>query len=235
MSFYESLYPFYDKIFPLNQQAATFLLSHFHKGASILDVGAGTGNMAIALAKEGLKVKAIEPEQAMANDILSKADAEGISMEVQTKTMEQIGQLDETYDGIYCVGNTLPHLQSMTEIQRFLEQCFAKLNKGGTLIIQTVNFDKFLASDNFSFPVIEKENFKFERKYESLGGKVQFTAILTTHGKSSTNTIPLFPVTAKVLVPLLEKAGFKENNVFGNFKGEAHSVKSPALVVVAEV
>lgn len=234
MSFYKALYPFYDKIFPLNQQAASFMLANFNKGESLLDVGAGTGNMAIALAKEGLKVTALEPEQDMANDIVVKASTEGVPLEVLAYSMEQIEQLSIQYDGIYCVGNTLPHLQSIEDIQTFLEECSRKLKQGGKLVIQTVNFEKFFASSDFSFPLISKEEFTFHRKYEEQGEKVLFTATLTMDGTSVSNSIPLSPITSEMLVPLLEKAGFTDIQLLGNFKGEPYSVDSPAFIVVAK-
>lgn len=233
MSFYETLYPYYDRIFPLNKQAETFLEALFKEGQSILEVGAGTGNMAIALAEKGFIVTAVEPEEKMAHDIITKARSIDVPVKVHKYTMEQIEKLDGEFEGIYCVGNTLPHLQSLIEIEGFLEKCYKKLTDGGQLILQTVNFEKFYASPDFSFPVIEKEEFKFERKYEQQGEKVIFTTTLTTEKGVFTNSLPLFPVTSKVVVPLLEKIGYNKIEVLGNFKGESYSVGSPAFILVA--
>lgn len=233
MSFYQSLYPFYDQIFPLNKQAESFLLTLFSEGESILDVGAGTGNMAVALAEKGMKVTAVEPEQVMADTILSKASVKDISVIVHTYTMEQIEQLNEKFDGISCVGNTLPHLQSIEEIEKFLRVCFEKLKNNGKLIIQTVNFEKFLSNSEFEFPVISKENFKFERKYDQQVEKILFTTTLTTENGSYTNSIPLYPVITKEIVPLLEKIGFTKLELLGDFKRDPYSVTSPAFIVVA--
>lgn len=234
MTFYESLYPFYDKIFPLNKQAEAFINTIFKEGESILDIGAGTGNMAIALAEKGFNVTAVEPEEKMAQDILAKARTKEVSVHVHTYTMQQIDQLEGDFNGIVCVGNTLPHLQSLEEIEDFLEKCYRKLRGDGKLLIQTVNFEKFLANPDFSFPVIEKEDFKFERKYEQQGEKVQFTTTLTTADGAFMNSIPLYPVVTEKIVPLLEKIGFKNIELHGNFKGEDLSVDSPAFIVVAE-
>lgn len=235
MTFYESLYPFYDKIFPLNKQAESFIETIFQEGESILDIGAGTGNMAIALAEKGFNVTAVEPEEKMARDIAAKANSKEVSVKVHTNTMQQIDQLNGEFDGILCVGNTLPHLQSLEEIENFLEVCYRKLRGDGKLLIQTVNFEKFFASSDFSFPVIEKESFRFERKYEQQGEKIQFTTTLTTTDGAFTNSIPLYPVTRENMIPLLENSGFRKIELYGNFKGESYSVSSPAFIVVAEV
>lgn len=233
MAFYEALFPFYDQIFPLNKPAHGFLLELFQKGDVVLDVGAGTGSMAISLAEQGLKVTAIEPEAKMANAIQEKAARKELPVKVNTLRMEEVKQLTAGFDGIYCIGNTLPHLQSLEEISSFLTSCFEKLKPNGTIVLQTVNFDKVLSSTDFSFPLIEKEEFTFERKYEREGEKIRFTARITTKEQSFSNSLPLFPITAQQLTTLLQDAGFNEVQLFGNFKKDAHTVQSPAIVVMA--
>lgn len=73
MSFYKTLTPYYDDIFPTNEKTLAFLASHFKEGATVLDVGARTGNMAVSLAQQGFHVTAMEPEQGMAEQIRLKA------------------------------------------------------------------------------------------------------------------------------------------------------------------
>lgn len=233
MSFYESLFPVYDRIFPLNKGAESFLLELFNEEDSLLDIGAGTGSMAIALAAKGLEVTAVEPEPSMADAIVSKAGAKGIPVTVQAITMEQITHLEKKFDGIYCIGNTLPHLQNAVEIEGFLKACFEMLSAHGKLVLQTVNFDKFAESAEFIFPVIEKEDFLFKRKYDKDGDKILFTASLTSNGETKANSIPLFPITSSALMSMLERIGFKTIELYGSFKKDHHSAQSPAIVVLA--
>ncbi|WP_428909590.1 class I SAM-dependent methyltransferase [Niallia sp. Krafla_26] len=233
MAFYHDLSTYYDQIFPLNQTAYAFISNCFQKGDSIIDMGAGTGNMAIALAQGGLQVTASEPEETLVESIKKKAAEKGISLSVHTKTMEKLGEFQENFDGILCVGNTLPHLPNIVEVERFLGQCYEKLKENGKLILQQVNYDKVLAKDDFSFPVIEKENFTFTRHYEKKNEHIHFTSRLTIDGETIDNTIPLYPITSQQLKQALEKVGFQNINQYGNFKEENHTSESPALVTVA--
>src|SRR6476620_7772496 len=220
MSFYQSFASYYDRIFPLNQTALSFVSSYFQPGESILDIGAGTGNMAVALAEKEIKVTASEPDETMAESIRSKTDLKGLTLSIQTKSMEQIEEFQSNFDGIICIGNTLPHLPDEEGIERFLSQCHQKLNKDGRLILQMVNYDKVLSTDDFSFPVIQKDYFSFTRRYEKVNDHIYFTSILTVHEESTENTIPLYPITSQRLIALLTKAGFESVQVYGNFKAE---------------
>ncbi|WP_338471404.1 class I SAM-dependent methyltransferase [Niallia sp. XMNu-256] len=234
MSFYNDLTAYYDQIFPLNQTAFSFISQHLPEGSTILDIGAGTGNMAIALAEKGIKVTASEPEETMAQSIQDKASSRGIDLSVFTKSMEEIDEIQGSFDGILCLGNTLPHLSNTREIEIFLKKCYLKLGQNGVLIIQQVNYDRVLTKHDFSFPVIEKEDFTFTRHYEKKDEHILFSTRLTVNEKTIENTMPLFPIISQQLISLLKVAGFGVVNVHGNFKGEAHSIDSPALVIVAK-
>jgi glycine/sarcosine N-methyltransferase len=231
--FYNELSTYYDQIFPLNHTAYSFVSQYFHEGNSILDMGAGTGSMAVALAEKGFKVTASEPEETMAETIKQKANSKGISLSVSTKSMDEIDEFQEAFDGILCIGNILPHLPDLIAVERYLRKCYNQLKTNGILILQQVNYDKVLSNSDFAFPVIEKAGVTFIREYEKKDQHILFTSRLSSNGETLENTIPLFPVTSQQLVPLFKKVGFQAVDVYGNFKKENHSTESPALITVA--
>ena len=231
MTFYQTLTPFYDEIFPANEKTVAFLESFFQKGNSILDVGAGTGNMAIALAKKGFSLTATEPEEQMAKIIQQKAQSQNLRIEVTTKMMQELNLLDQMFQGIYCIGNTLVHLNDLEEIRTFFKQVYEKLLPNGIFIFQIVNFEK----KDFVFPIIEKENFTFERKYEQLESHMLFTTKIITAERELINTTRLYPATITELRPLLEECGFEITGEYSNFVHKDYdSNAAPALIMVAK-
>lgn len=234
MTFYETLTPYYDQIFPANPKQLHFLSTTFAKKGRLLDVGAGTGNMAAALVEQGFTVLAAEPERLMAKQIMKKAEKSD-KLTVSTLPMQQIEDVGEAFDGIYCVGNTLVHLNDMAEIQDFLHTAYSQLNDHGKLVIQIVNYEKVLLHQDFKFPVMTRETFQFERSYALADDKVLFTTTLTADGERLSNTIPLYPVTAEQLRPVLHSCGFASVETYGNFDAEPYSsAASPALIIVAK-
>src|SRR3954451_4911266 len=103
MSFYQSFASYYDRIFPLNQTTLSFVSNFFQPGECILDMGAGTGNLAIAVADNGIDVAASEPDGTMAESIRSNVHMKGSTLSVHTKAMDQIEEFHRKYDGIICI------------------------------------------------------------------------------------------------------------------------------------
>ena len=100
-------------------------------------------------------------------------------------------------------------LHNLEEISEFLHQSYKSLHHNGVLIFQIVNFERVLAKQDFTFPVIKKETFEFKRRYELVDEKILFTTTLLTNDQSISNTTPLYPATSKQLLPILESCGFQ--------------------------
>ncbi|MCU5577196.1 class I SAM-dependent methyltransferase [Bacillus wiedmannii] len=233
MTFYQMLTPYYDEIFPANEKQINFIVSYLKKGSSILDVGAGTGNVAQALAEKGLIVTAMEPEESLAARIRKKASVYEGRFSVNTFGMQEIENVPEVFDCIYCIGNTLVHLNNKKEIFNFICGSYKKLKADGKLIIQIVNYEKVLTGNDFKFPVIEKKHFSFKRDYMLEEEKVLFTATLNVDDKELANSILLYPITKQQLLSMLKECGFRTVETFGNFKKEAYLPNGQALVLVA--
>ena len=112
--FYNEIAEKYDYIFPLSPAHQTFFASELC-GKTVLDVGAATGNLTAHLLSQGYEVTAID----LSERLIAEAAKKGIV--VQPLNMLDIDQL-AIFDNIVCIGNTLPHLDSKTSVQLFLQK-----------------------------------------------------------------------------------------------------------------
>lgn len=226
--FYNQIAEKYDFIFPLSPAHKTFFASELH-GKTILDVGAATGNLTAYLSSQGYEVTAID----LSERLIAKAAEKGVT--VQQLNMLAIDELP-TFDNIVCIGNTLPHLDSKTSVQLFLQKAYGQLTQGGKLVLQLVNFQKYFAQQQGDYlgnlPLIENDKVKFERYYYlNEEGKIRFKTILDDTIKNEELLQPIF---ADQLTEWLTQIGFQAINLYGNFKKDPFDKeKSMALIVIA--
>ena len=226
--FYNQIAEKYDFIFPLSPAHKTFFASELH-GKTILDVGAATGNLTAYLSSQGYEVTAID----LSEGLIAKAAEKGVT--VQQLNMFAIDELP-TFDNIVCIGNTLPHLDSKTSVQLFLQKAYRQLTQGGKLVLQLVNFQKYFAQQQGDYlgnlPLIENDKVKFERYYYlNEEGKIRFKTILDDTIKNEELLQPIF---ADQLTEWLTQIGFQAINLYGNFKKDPFDKeKSMALIVTA--
>jgi glycine/sarcosine N-methyltransferase len=233
MTFYQALAPYYDHIFPDSSKQSQFLSTHLQPGSALLDLGAGTGSVACSLAQSGYTLTAAEPDPAMSAELRTRMQQDGIELTVTTHSMQQIGELEGTFEGIYCIGNTLAHLDNEEEVTALINQLYNKLKDQGQLIIQVVNFEKVLIQQGAFFPLIQFDGYTFIREYELKNDRVWFTSTLEHPEHMYSNTIPLYPVTETLLVAELEKSGFRSLILYGDYNRTPYSRDSAALVIVA--
>ena len=226
--FYNQIAEKYDFIFPLSPAHKTFFASELH-GKTILDVGAATGNLTAYLSSQGYEVTAID----LSERLIAKAAEKGVT--VQQLNMLAIDELP-MFDNIVCIGNTLPHLDSKTSVQLFLQKAYRKLTQGGKLVLQLVDFQKYFAQQQGDYlgnlPLIENDKVKFERYYYlNAEGKIIFKTILDDTIKNEELLQPIF---ADQLTEWLTQIGFQAINLYGNFKKDPFDKeKSMALIVIA--
>ncbi len=144
---------------------------------------------------------------------------------------------ENSINGIICFGNTLVHLNALEEVSEFLQQSKTVLKSNGKLLLQIVNYDKIIEKNITQLPLIENDTITFERyySYRKLENKIDFNTRLTVKSTQQLieNSIALLPLLKKELAQLLNNAGFKHCNYYGNFNEEPYTIDSSALIVEA--
>lgn len=239
MSFYTVLSEYYDEIFPLNNKSIDFIKDRINADGTIIDVAAGTGNHAIALAKEGFKVIATDIDENMVNIIKEKAITAAVPVEGLKMPMEKISTLNtKGLDAVLCLGNSLVHLHDLSSVKAFLKDVYDQLSAEGKLIVQIVNYDRILSEGVTSLPKIEKKHVSFFRTYKHIRGKIIFNGELQVNNGNNlsiyNNEIELLPITSEDLRQILSEIGFKSIKLFGSFAESPFTKDSLPLIIEAK-
>ncbi|MFD3156991.1 class I SAM-dependent methyltransferase [Haloimpatiens sp. FM7330] len=240
MSFYEEISKYYDFIFPIGKEKINFIKKVAgEKPKDLLDVACGTGGYSLELSKQGYNVTAVDLDYKMVEELRNKSLNNNLDINILQGNMLELNQkLNSKYDLVFCIGNSLVHLNEEKEIEKFFKEIKSLLKKGGSLVIQIINYDRVLMHNVNFLPTIENKDvgIKFKRiyNYDKNTNKVLFKTILQVNGKEIENEIALYPILSKDIIKLLRSSGFESIQLFGDFKGnkfEPHN--SYPLVVVA--
>ncbi len=246
MDFYASMAPYYDLLFPKDDEAIGFLSARMGQGgrpiARLLDVGCGTGTVLASL--QGRYASAagldLDPELlALAAEKLackrygvqgsSPVRYRSDSIELALADMRDLVSLypKKEFSAILCLGNTLPHLPGDDAMRAFFSSVGKLLAADGVFIFQIINYDRILDGKIGGLPVLSRGNVSFSRAYSEPdeSGRIVFSTELSDSEKGtvSKNSVPLFPLRTERAREALVDAGFQKIEFFGDYSGKPWS------------
>lgn len=223
MNFYNDIAKYYDNIFPVSKDTVEFIMNSVGTPPkSVLDVACGTGGYSGELDKNGYNLIAIDIDSKMIEHLsINNKKSKVKFLQADMLTLQEKFN-DNMFDAIYCIGNSLVHLDSFSEIKKFFINVRKLLVKEGVFIFQIINYDRIISKSIRSLPTIVNESIplKFERsyRYEKTTNKIVFKTILSVENETIENEINLIPLMYDEAISLLKDAGFNEIIAYGDFK-----------------
>ena len=211
---------------------------------SILDAACGTGHHAIALAAQRFECAGADFSAKMIE--FARKNAQAANQEVLFKKVG-FGQLQDafsrqSFDGLMCLGNSLPHVLDEKKMAETLADFKAVLRPGGKLIIQNRNFDSVTKARNrWMDPQTHREGEKtwiFIRFYDfNEDGLITFNILIFSSQdgddfKQQVISTRLWPIKKATLVQILEQAGFENIQTYGDLQGSPFLFESSGNLVV---
>jgi len=122
-----------------------------------IDLGAGHGIQSVALAKQGFKVKAIDFNRQLLDELM--INGRGLDIQVTEGDIRSVAQYTDPKPGvIVCWGDTLTHLDDLADVERLLVNCCDALAENGKLMLSFRDYTKELTGDSRFIPVKSDEN-----------------------------------------------------------------------------
>ncbi|MAF47402.1 MAG: methyltransferase domain-containing protein [Rhodospirillales bacterium] len=98
------------------------------------DLGCGAGVHAIALAGLGYQVEAIDFSETLLDELAERRGDLPVTP-ILGDMLDAARLVDGPVDVVLCMGDTLPHLQSLGEVERLFAGCAELLKPGGRLVL----------------------------------------------------------------------------------------------------
>jgi ubiquinone/menaquinone biosynthesis C-methylase UbiE len=153
--YYETLAADYDWLFDddalvngvaISQPATARLLRQTGHGSTVLDAACGTGINAAALARRGLNVWAADASDAMVQSAADRFRREQLTIPlVRCPWADLPAAIDERFDVVLCVGNSLVHATGRDVMVQALIGLRRMARPGGHVVIDSRNWEKLHA------------------------------------------------------------------------------------------
>ncbi len=131
-----------------------------HLTGTAIDLGAGSGFQSIPLAQAGFKVFSVDFSGKLLDELKNKKNNSDITI-IRSDIMNFFSYENLNPELIVCMGDTLTHLRSLTDVELMLNNCYKQLEKGGSLILTFRDLTHELSGISRFIPVMNDENIIF--------------------------------------------------------------------------
>jgi SAM-dependent methyltransferase len=228
----------YDAANPPEAYYAYYLALAGDAPRTILDMGCGTGRLAVALAERGHRVTGADPSAGMMRVARSRPGADRVRW-IDSDTANLA--LDQRFDLIIMTGHVFQVFLEDDEVRATLRNLRRHLAPGGCLAFETRNplveewreWTPALTRESLQVPGIGAVDIHYDIA-KAEGALVTFE----THFRFATDDIVVAPTTLRFmsraeLAGFLHEAGFTEIEWFGDWDRSPASATSPEIIVVA--
>jgi ubiquinone/menaquinone biosynthesis C-methylase UbiE len=206
------------------------------KGASVLDVGCGTGRQAVELASRGYEVLGLDLSLPMLSRASDSAQLRGVKLNFLQSDMLEM-EFKELFDAAYCVGSTFGFFDDDKNAD-VIHRIHQALKPGGTMLLEVVNRD-YGAPQHPAMTWYEAdgcvcmEETQFNWFTSRLEGK---RTLLLEDGRQKEQKFSMRLYSLHELGKILHTAGFRVIEVSGHQKtaGAFFGANSAMLIILAQ-
>jgi SAM-dependent methyltransferase len=210
----------------------------------VLDAACGTGMHAVALARQGWRVAGADTSPGMIARARENAQVAGVEVRFDVAGFGELStRFGGGFDGLLCLGNSLPHILTPQALHAALADFAACLRPGGVLLVQNLNYDRILARrERWMEPQTHREGeteWLFLRFYDfDPDGLLTFHVVRLRRAggpwEQQVLSARLRPLRQAELTDALKEAGFSDIALYGDMQSSPFDPdRSPNLVIGA--
>lgn len=225
----------YDQWFGYFDEAAVDVLEGLAGGGRALELGIGTGTVALPLAARGVEVHGIDSSEEMVARLRAKPGGDLIP--VTLGDFSEVGVAGE-FSLVFVVYNTLFALQTQDEQVRCFRSVAARLRPGGAFVVEAFVPDLAQLSAGRGVRLLHMTDDRVGIKiyeHDPVGQKLRSRHVVFTDGGSR-----LFPVEVRYAWPseldlMARLAGLRLRARWAGWRGEEFGARSEKHVSVYEL
>jgi len=204
-------------------------------GAKVLDLCCGQGRHSLELARRGFQVVGVDLSEALLYAARKRAESEGLSVIFLLCDMREIDFSNE-FDAVINMFTSFGYLESEAEDEKVLAKVAQALKSGGKFLLDVVNRDRLVRDFQAREWHAADEGWLGleERTFDHLSGRMETRWVCVARDGvryERLSSVRLY--TASELRTMLERAGLKVTNLFGDYDGSPYSWDSQRLIVVS--
>ncbi|MEI9942836.1 MAG: class I SAM-dependent methyltransferase [Chitinophagaceae bacterium] len=221
----------------LTPKEAEFMIRYFNlqPGSKVLDIMCGYGRHAIALAKKGVEVTAVDNLPDYINEINETAKKENLSLKAFKADVIQY-RTDEKFDLALCMGNSLNFFPP-EETQQLLSSISSCLVKNGHLLINTWSLTE-IAVKSFKEKAemnVNGINFLAEAQYLFHPTRIETITVMTSADGTAENKKAIdYIFSVAEIETMLNKAGFVLKEIYSIPERKKFALGEPRAYIIAQ-
>ena len=218
----------------LDAEAAVGLLAELAGSGPVLELGIGTGRIALPLIRRGIKVHGIDASPAMVEKLRAKPDGDSISVAIGDFADVDV---EGEYSLVFIAFNTLFCLLTQEAQLRCFENVATKLAPGGVFVVEAFvpDLSRFDRNQRTGVEGIEPDRIKLEvSKHNPLNQQVETKHVVVTE-----QGIKFYPLKIRYAYPseldlMARIAGLRLRERWGSWRRAPLTISSVCHISVYE-
>ncbi len=206
---------------------------------NVLDCACGTGQHLLMLLQSGYQATGSDYSESMLHVAKRNLSRNGFEPELKQCDFRYLEKkFHEEFDAIICLTNSLPHLHDDNDLVTALKSMKNRIRKGGILVLSSGTTHATLQFPEIEVVVNKKEFSRvFVKEHDERFQTIHVVDLIHRDDCAQSNQ---YDIKYRLLLDtdyrtLLQKAGYHNINIYGDYHQNPYDENSLKLIVAAEV